>query len=110
MRGDLAVLLGRLVDLLAQPRFPRLMAAVVDLAERDSTLGRLHADLTGRQREPALEVLRRGQERGEVHPEADLEILIDLLTAPFFYRRFIAHRPIPCTMVHSVIAQALPPR
>jgi len=31
-----------------------------------------------------------------------------VLTGPFFYRRFIAHRPIPPNLVESVIGQVLP--
>jgi hypothetical protein len=37
-------------------------------------------------------------------------VVADLLAGPFFYRRFIAHRPIPPDLVESVIAQVLPDR
>jgi AcrR family transcriptional regulator len=92
LRGDLVALLTSAADLLTGERFPRLMAAVVDLAERDPALARLHADLTAQRRQPVLDVLCQGQERGEVAATADLELLVDLLTAPFFYRRLIDPR------------------
>jgi AcrR family transcriptional regulator len=107
LRGDLVALLTSAADLLSSERFPRLMAAVVDLAERDPTLGELHADLTAQRRRPVLDVLRQGQERGEVAANADLELLVDLLTAPFFYRRLIAHRPIPPSMPNAIVDQFL---
>jgi AcrR family transcriptional regulator len=107
LRGDLVALLASAADLLRSERFPRLMAAVVDLAERDPALAQLHADLTAQRRRPVLDVLRQGQERGEVAADADLELLVDLLTAPFFYRRLIAHRPIPPTMPRAIVDQVL---
>ena len=107
LRGDLVALLTSAADLLSSERFPRLMAAVVDLAERDPALAQLHADLTAQRRRPVLDVLRQGQERGEVAATADLELLVDLLTAPFFYRRLIAHRPIPPSMPRAIVDQSL---
>jgi AcrR family transcriptional regulator len=107
LRGDLVALLTSAADLLSSERFPRLMAAVVDLAERDPALAHLHADLTAQRRRPVLDVLRQGQDLGEVAANADLELLVDLLTAPFFYRRLIAHRPIPPSMARAIVDQTL---
>jgi AcrR family transcriptional regulator len=109
LRGDLVALLTSAADLLTSERFPRLMAAVIELAERDPALAQLHADLTAQRRRPVLDGLRQGQERGEVAANADLELLVDLLTAPFFYRRLIAHRPIPPTMPRAIVDQILAP-
>jgi AcrR family transcriptional regulator len=107
LRGDLVALLTSAADLLSSERFPRLIAAVVDLAERDPALAHLHADLTAQRRRPVLDVLRQGQQRGEVAANADLELLVDLLTAPFFYLRLIAHRPIPASMARAIVDQTL---
>src|SRR6266511_1105618 len=74
---------------------------------RNATLAALHADLTRRRREPLLIVLNRARDRGQVPPDLDPEITTDLLAGPFFYRRFIAHRPIPPDLAHDVIANGL---
>jgi hypothetical protein len=47
------------------------------------------------------------QAQGLVPPESDLELLLDQLAAPFFYRRLIAHRPIPPSMATAVVNQTL---
>jgi AcrR family transcriptional regulator len=107
-REDLVALLEMAAERLESPRFPRLMAAVVDLAERDPALAGLHAHLTASRRRPVKEILRRGQENGDIPEDADLEILVDLLTAPFFYRRLIAHRPIPRTLPEALVKQVFP--
>jgi AcrR family transcriptional regulator len=107
VESDVAQLLTALVTLLEHTRFPRLLAAFIDAAEREPALAALHADLTRRRREPLLLVLERARERGQLSTDLDPEVVTDLLTGPFFYRRFIAHRPIPPDMVEDVIAQVL---
>lgn len=104
---DVAELLTAFVTLLEHTPFPRLLAAFIDAAERDPALAAMHADLTRRRREPLLAVLARARERGELPPDLDPEVVTDLLTGPFFYRRFIAHRPIPPHLVDDVIAHVL---
>lgn len=88
--------------------YRRWPAAFIDAAERDPALARLHKDLTDRRREPLLAVLERARKRGELPDDTDPELTTDLLTSPFFYRRFVAHRPIPRTMVDDVIARVIP--
>ncbi|GAA2755498.1 TetR/AcrR family transcriptional regulator [Actinopolymorpha rutila] len=105
---DVAELLTAFVRLLEETPFPRLLAAFVDAAERDPALAALHADLTERRRQPLLAVLDRARERGQLPDHLDAELVTDLLTSPFFYRRFVAHRPIPEGMVDDVIACVLP--
>jgi AcrR family transcriptional regulator len=107
VQTDLAQLLSAVVNLLEHTRFPRLLAAFIDAAERDPALGALHADLTRRRREPLLAVLARARERGQLPGDLDLEVITDLLAGPFFYRRFIAHRPIPPELVDDVISHVL---
>jgi AcrR family transcriptional regulator len=105
---DVAELLGAFVALLANTPFPRLLAAFIDAAERDPALAGLHADLTRRRREPLLAVLIRGRDRGQLPAALDPELATDLLTSPFFYRRFVAHQPIPPDLIDDVIAAVLP--
>ena len=106
---DVAQVLGAFTALLEDTPFPRLLAAFIDAAEQDPELRRMHADLTARRREPLLVVLARGRDRGELAAGMDLELAVDLLSAPFFYRRFVAHRPIPPALIGEVIAQVLGP-
>jgi AcrR family transcriptional regulator len=100
---DVAELLNAFVAMLEHTPFPRLLAAFIDAAERDPTLATLHADLTRRRREPLLLVLNRARERGDLPGHLDPELTTDLLTSPFFYRRFVAHQPIPRSLVSDVI-------
>jgi AcrR family transcriptional regulator len=104
---DVAQLLNAFVALLGDTPFPRLLAAFIDAAERDPDLAAMHADLTRRRREPMLVVLARARDRGQLAGHLDPELVTDLLTSPLFYRRFVAHRPIPPGLVDDVIAHVL---
>jgi AcrR family transcriptional regulator len=108
--SDVAEILNAFVTTLERTPFPRLLAAFIDAAERDPALSKLHTDLTNRRREPMLVVLARGRDRGELGPDTDPELTTDLLTSPFFYRHFVAHRPIPRGMVADVIERVLSPK
>ncbi len=107
LRGDLIALLAGLESLLTGQPFPRLMAAAIDFAERDPTFARLHQQLTERRRELVRRVLARARERGEIPAGADLELAVDLLAGPAFYRRFIAHRPFPRGYAAAVVDHVL---
>ena len=107
LRTDLIELLSRFEALLGDQPFPRLMAAVVDAAERHQSLSKLHVQLTERRREPVRHLLAQAQEHGELPASADLELGVDLLTGPFFYRRFIAHRAFPDGYATAVVDHVL---
>lgn len=107
LRTDLIELVSRLEALLGDSRFPRLMAAFIDAAERDPTLASLHVQLTERRRELVRHVLSQARQRGEIPPTTDLELAVDLLTGPAFYRRFIAHRPFPNGFAPAVVDHVL---
>lgn len=109
VESDVAEILTAFVALLDHTPFPRLLAAFIEAAERDPALAVLHADLTHRRREPLLTVLARARERGQLVGRFDPEVVTDLLTSPFFYRRFVAHRPIPPGLVDDVIGHVLGP-
>jgi len=107
MRTDLIELVSGLEALVSGQPFPRLMAAVIDAAEHDPSLANLHIQLTERRREPLRHVLAGARQRGEIPATTDLELAIDLLTGPAFYRRFIAHRAFPDQYATAVVDHVL---
>jgi AcrR family transcriptional regulator len=95
LRTDLIQILTAFESLVTRGPFSRLMAAFIDAAERDPTLWSLHVQLTERRREPVRHLLAEAMVRGEISPSTDLEMAVDLLAGPAFYRRFVAHWPFP---------------
>lgn len=107
LRGDLVRLLSRFEANLGGRPFPRLMAAFVDAAERDPALAGLQFRITQSRREPVLALLAAARDRGEIPATADLEVAVDLLAGPAFYRRFIAHRPFPEGYAETIVDHVL---
>jgi AcrR family transcriptional regulator len=108
LRGDLIELVEALDAMLHDEPFGRLLAAFIDAAEREPALSRLHAGLTQRRRAPFRDVLLTAQTSGEITQQADIELTIDMLTGPSFYRRYITHqtgrRDYANSLVDSVLA------
>jgi AcrR family transcriptional regulator len=95
LRTDLIEIFSTFESLVTRGPFSRLMAAFIDAAERDPTLWSLHIRLTEQRREPVRQLLAEAITRGEIAPTTDVELVVDLLAGPSFYRRFIAHWPFP---------------
>jgi AcrR family transcriptional regulator len=94
LRGDVIALLDQLVAFLARSDAGRVLPSLIDAAERDEELAELRAVNTAQRRATFEHVLRRAIERGELAADVDLELLIDLLAGPFFYRRLVGRRTI----------------
>ena len=107
VRADMISLLTGVAAMLDRSPFPELMAAFVDAAERDPALAGLQASLTERRREPLLRVVLEAARQGAITTDVDPELVVDLLAAPFFYRRLVAHRPIPADMPAAVVDRVL---
>ncbi len=107
LRTDLIELLKKFEALVSGQPFPQLLAVFIDAAERDPRLQHLHTRLTERRREPLRRLLDEARGRGEIHPQTDLELAVDLLASPAFYRRFIAHQGFPGTYASRVVDHVL---
>jgi len=107
IRLDMISMLTGVAAMLDRSPFPELMAAFVDAAERDPALAGLQASLTERRREPLLRVVLEAARQGVIAPDVDPELVVDLLAEPFFYRRLVAHRPIPADMPAAVVDHVL---
>jgi AcrR family transcriptional regulator len=107
LRADLVRLLTAFASSFTDSPFPKLMAAFTDAAERDPALGEMHAELTRRRREPLVRLLDSAAGRGELVGDLDVELVVDLLAAPFFYRRLVAHRAMPADLPGAVVDHVL---
>ena len=107
LRTDLIELVSRLEALVSGQPFPQLMAVFIDAAERDPALTSLQVELTERRREPLQRLLLEARQRGDIPPATDLELAVDFLAGPAFYRRFIAHRAFPDDYATAVVDHVL---
>jgi AcrR family transcriptional regulator len=87
LRGDLETVLDALVAWLTHPQFARILPDLVAETVRNPELGRQVDLLIGTpRREQAAAVFRRAAARGEVADDMDLDLVLDLLAAPLYWR------------------------
>ncbi len=93
LRDDLRVLYGTIADDIQQEAAGRLLPALAaEAAVNPAMRTRLRRFVADR-RGPTKFVLRRAIERGQLPADTDLDLLIDLLVGPLFYRVvFTGHR------------------
>lgn len=87
LRGDLEAALYALVGWLDDPRFGRILPDLIAEANRNEALSdalAVHLDAPRRRR--GDEILRRAVARGELAPDIDHELALDLIAAPIFWR------------------------
>lgn len=87
LRADLAVLLGGLVTFLNRPEGGKVYAAFLNAAIRSAKLAALRREVADKARLDYEIVIDRAVTRGELPEAIDRNLLIDMLIAPFVYRR-----------------------
>jgi AcrR family transcriptional regulator len=102
-RADLLALMREAVELYSGSLPRRLMPNLVGAMAQKPELARTVRDefLSGR-RAALAQVLRRGVERGDLRPDVDLELALDVLGGPLFYRLLITGGPIDEQLAESV--------
>lgn len=103
VRGDL-LQLEREAVAVYRGKPGRLMPALVSAMARSAALAEAIRDDFLRSRRAALRtVLRKGVARGEIRRDADLELALDFLGGPLFYRLLITGGPLDEALAAGVV-------
>jgi AcrR family transcriptional regulator len=109
--GDVAHDLTAQIEALADAfrgRAGEVMAELLGQAQCDAALAEVLRDRWIQpRREVAGAVLRRGIERGQIRPDVDVEILMDQLYAPLYYRLIVRHQPLDKTLAPALVRTLL---
>lgn len=82
----------------------RVMPGLVSAMARSRSLAEAIRDDFLRSRRAALRtVLRKGQARGELRADADLELALDFLGGPLFYRLLVTGGPLDDRLAEGVV-------
>jgi AcrR family transcriptional regulator len=102
-RGDLVLLMREAVELYRGSLAARLMPNLIGAMAQKPTLAKAvrKGFLVGR-RAALSEVLRRGIERADLRPDLDLELALDVLGGPLFYRLLVTGGPIDEQLAEGV--------
>lgn len=82
----------------------RVLAGLVDAMSRNEELAAAVRSVLVAERERGLvAVIERGKERGEIRPDVDSRLMVDLLGGPIVLRRLIKGGPVNQRLVHAII-------
>lgn len=103
LKGDITELATGLAQQLKSARWAAVLPSIIDAAERDPELARLHAQLHAGQMAPYFEITERAMKRGELAPGTSVSEFVASIVAPFFYRRWFTRQPLDDAFVKDVV-------
>jgi AcrR family transcriptional regulator len=107
LRADLISCFDTMVRAGVGGRVSKMMASLLDGAERDPELDRLVRAYHVERRLPLRTVLQLAQGRGELAADLDLDLACTLLIGPVLYRKVILREPVTAPFVEAVVDAAL---
>ncbi len=94
----------------AHPTVPtdRILAGIIGAMSQDPELAdAVRSGLLSKRRDNVFALIERGKARGEVRPDADVEVIADLLSGPIVMRRMITGRPVNARFVRQIVTTVL---
>jgi AcrR family transcriptional regulator len=107
LRGDLERAVGTLWKAFAGPLRPALAGLVADMAQDGELADSIRRHVLAPRRDSMREALARAHIRGEIQGDLDTELVLDMLTAPFYYRALFGHAPINRKVTRDVVDYVL---
>jgi len=107
-RTALSAYLRRLIDNLNSKLYGRIVRGLISDLGVDPELARGFRERVLARRVGAVrQLLQRGMERGELRRDLDLEIAIDLLMSPIYYRLLISGEPLTGAFVDRLVGAVM---
>jgi AcrR family transcriptional regulator len=107
VREDLACAVDTLRRGFSGPLGRALPGLVADMAHDRALLAMISRTVLAPRRASIRSALLRGVARGEIRRSKDLDVLIDLLIAPFYFRALLGQGSINRGFMHSVVDHVL---
>jgi AcrR family transcriptional regulator len=108
LRGDLLALLRPWIRQLNEKPYGRVIAGLVAEAQTDPEFAKLyHEHFLQARREAARRLFVRAVGRGEIPPDTDFDVSLDLLYGPIYHRLLHLHAPLNDRFTKTVVDAVL---
>lgn len=94
LQGDLQAAVETLLQAFGGPLGRALPGLVADMARDEELAQMIRQQVLAARRQSMREAFARATARGEARRDLDIELLIDMLTGPFYFRVLFRHVPI----------------
>jgi AcrR family transcriptional regulator len=107
LRADLVELFLGVRDVVESATMRRSLPALLAASQDDPVIAGLHAAFVRDRRQPIVDRLDAARRAGDLAPDADPDLLVDLLSGPIFYRQLLRHEHTPDERVVALVDAAL---
>jgi AcrR family transcriptional regulator len=107
LRADLEAAVQTLLRAFAGPLGKALPGLVADMAQDPDLAASIREEVLAARRQSMRQALDRAEARGEIRRDLESELLLDMLTGPFYFRALFGHAPITPRMTQSVVKYIL---
>jgi AcrR family transcriptional regulator len=103
LREDLEAATRTLLRAFAGPLGQALPGLVSDMAQDPELAATIRKEVLAARRKSMRDAFERAGARGEIRTGLEIELLLDMLTGPFYYRALFGHAPITAHMTREVV-------
>ena len=107
LRGDLEAAVETLRTAFAGPLGQALPGLVADMAQDEQLAETIRREVLAARRDSMREAFARAKSRGEIRGDLDVELVLDMLTGPFYFRALFGHAPITRRTTRDVVDYVL---
>jgi AcrR family transcriptional regulator len=108
VRGDLHQMVDRVVLALVHAQYGAILTALASELPRNPEMAEtFRTHFLAARRAAMLAVLQRGLARGELRADADLEVVMDLLVGPLYYRVLVSGMPLSSAYAAEIVDHVL---
>lgn len=107
LRDDLISCFSGMTKASYEGRLGNMQLSLMDAAQRDPELGRLVRAQTDQKRRFATAVLERAVANGDLPHDADVDLLVTMLSGPLVYTKLVRRQPVTSELIASVVDNVL---
>jgi AcrR family transcriptional regulator len=99
LRGDLEAYFDSMIRADLSGTAGKLIPCLIDAAARDPEIDMLMDRYSLERQQPVMTIVARAQERGELPPELDRDVIIGTVVGPIAFRKVLQRRPVDAAYV-----------
>ncbi|HKE99636.1 MAG TPA: TetR/AcrR family transcriptional regulator [Actinomycetes bacterium] len=104
LRGDLGAFLSAVLAAFTTPAIGRSLPGLAgDLPDDADLAATLRSGIIDPERTIVTTILERARARGDLRPEADPELVLDLLVGPMLWRALMTREPLDATLCDRIV-------
>jgi AcrR family transcriptional regulator len=107
LREDLEAAVGTLLNAFAGPLGQALAGLVADMAQDPELALTIRQEVLAARRKSMRDAFARARARREIRSDLDVDLALDIMTGPFYFRALFGHAPTTRKMTRDIVDYVL---